>query len=253
MRSTICSQDTNLGSPKERRSAVRYGNVEPGASNDHAAGYDEMNHHHSMASRSLPLGVLAVIGSLSLVVACSSSKTSDSGTTTSTAAAVMGAADSHCAGKPVVVADPAVCKAIHDAGTAGDGGADAGMDDGTGDYGPTSYNSEAEDDDCKYHMKWESTNVAENTDITFKVTITNRKDSSPVGGGKPYIEAFLDTKTPAPNSPSMTTETAAGVYTIGPVRFDKPGNWNVRFHVHDECNDSETSPHGHAAFFVKVP
>ena len=50
-----------------------------------------------------------------------------------------------------------------------------------------------------------------------------------------------------------TTETSPGNYTIGPVKFDAAGNWNVRFHFHDECTDSEESPHGHVAFFVKVP
>lgn len=205
----------------------------------------------------LRLGVVSCFATCGLVVACSSSKTNDTpaSTATSTAAAVGGAADAHCAGKPLTKVDPAVCKVVPDAGHGpGDGGATDGGAEPAGDnYGPTNFNSEAEDDDCKYHVRWESTAVMQNADVTFKVTATARTDNSHVANAKPYIEAFFDERTPAPNSPSVTVETAPGTYTIGPMRFNKAGNWNMRFHFNDECTDSETSPHGHVAFFVKVP
>src|SRR4051794_20771582 len=122
-----------------------------------------MNHHPSMTSAVLlRLGVLGAVGTCALVVACSSSKTTDTGAATSTAAAVSGAVDSHCAGKPVVVVDPAVCHVMPDAGEPAEAGADAGMAGATTDYGPTEFNAEGEDDDCKYHVKWESTAVAQN-------------------------------------------------------------------------------------------
>jgi hypothetical protein len=55
-------------------------------------------------------------------------------------------------------------------------------------------------------------------------------------------------------STGSTTEGPPGTYTIGPVLFDEPGKWTVRFHIHEECTDlSNESQHGHAAFFVDVP
>ena len=49
------------------------------------------------------------------------------------------------------------------------------------------------------------------------------------------------------------TETSPGTYTYGPIRFDASGKWTVRFHLYEDCVDGDTSPHGHAAFFVTVP
>jgi hypothetical protein len=184
--------------------------------------------------------------------ACSSS-TSDT-PTSGTTAAVAGPASTHCSGKPVVVVSQAACHVDADAGHSHDtdaGDTDAGAEPAP-DYGPTQYGSEGEDDDCKYHVKWQSTAVAIGSDVTFTVVATTRSDNAPLAGATPYAEVFLDETHPAPNTPVKTVETSPGTYTIGPVRFDKAGNWNVRFHFHDECTDSEESPHGHVAFFVKV-
>ena len=39
-----------------------------------------------------------------------------------------------------------------------------------------------------------------------------------------------------------------------PVKFDKPGQWTVKFHIHEECLDNdEASQHGHVSFFINVP
>ena len=194
--------------------------------------------------------VRLAVGALATCVACSPSTSNTPSPTTTTAAAVSGAPDTHCGAMPVV-ANPAVCHVTPDAGD--DGGADGGAPADNGGFGPTNYNAEADDDDCKYHVKWESTAVTENADVTFKITVTNKKDGTPVAKDKPYAELLLDDKTPAPNSPSVTTETAPGIYTIGPVRFNRPGQWTSRFHFHAECVDTPESPHGHGAFFVKVP
>ncbi len=57
---------------------------------------------------------------------------------------------------------------------------------------------------------------------------------------------------PAPRNPS--TEIAPGIYKVGPLAFPQAGIWQVRFHLFEECSDSQDdSPHGHAAFFVQVP
>lgn len=215
-----------------------------------------MNHDHAMNGFTLNvvLAVTAALGTSVLVVGCSTKSDGPANLSFSTAAAVAGA-DDHCAGK-VVTVDPAVCHVVvtDDAGPApGDAGGSDGGAASTPDYGPTQPGSEGDDDDCKYHVKWQSTAVSENADVTFQIIATARKDGSPVAGAKPYAEVFLNDTHPAPNTPVATNETAPGTYTIGPVRFDAAGSWNVRFHFHDECNDSESSPHGHAAFFVKVP
>jgi hypothetical protein len=225
-----------------------------GASKDHAMESASMVQDHAMDTLALRLSRAAVAGSVAfaaaaaLGVGCSSSTSNaPANLSFSTAAAVAGS-DDHCAGK-VVTVDPAVCKVVaaEDAGEADGGAAD------TPDYGPTMAGSEGDDDDCKYHVKWQSTAVSENADVTFQIVATAKKDGSALAGAKPYAEIYLNDTHPAPNTPVATTETTPGTYTIGPVRFDAAGNWNVRFHFHDECNDSEESPHGHAAFFVKVP
>jgi hypothetical protein len=143
-----------------------------------------------------------------------------------------------------------------------DGGhdADAGADPtNTGDYGPTMYGSAADDDDCKYYISWVSTPIKENTDTYFTVTAIRLADGKPAtcAGLRPDISLSLTHGAPAPRDPAA--EIAPGVYQVGPIRFDAPGNtpghyWTVRFHLYEECNDSrEDSPHGHAAFYVSVP
>jgi hypothetical protein len=117
----------------------------------------------------------------------------------------------------------------------------------------TLFNSEGDDDDCKYHVSWQSTTVAKDTDVTLAVVATYRSDSKPVAAAAPDAEIFLDANTPAPESGAKTVETSPGHYTIGPVRFSRSGRWTVRFHFSGTCADSEASPHGHVAFFVNVP
>ncbi len=191
-----------------------------------------------MKRRIIEIG-LPILG----VVACTSSSNTGSSSGGSTAAAVAGAQDAHC-GTKVVAVDPGVC---HAQPPADDGGV------GVSDYGDTMDNAEGDDDDCKYHVKWTSTNVAEKTDVTFSVVVTNKKDGSPLTGAPVRAEVYLDTTHPGPNTNQTSKEGPSGTYALGPIQFDKPGKWTVRFHFHDDCNDSQTSPHGHAAFFVQVP
>ena len=160
-----------------------------------------------------------------------------------TGGAVSGALDTHCTqsdgGTRVTVINSACNTGATDAGTS--------------DYGPTVYNAEADDDDCKYHVKWTSTPVRENSDVTFTAVTTVKSTSAPATGAHVSIEGFLNSTHPVPNSNQKTTETTPGTYSIGPVRFDAPGQWTVRFHIHEECNDTEDSPHGHVAFYLNVP
>ncbi len=166
--------------------------------------------------------------------------------------AVMGAADAHCT--MTVTINQAACTGGGGLGGAGAGGAGgAGGNMGGEMYPPTLSNAEGDDDDCKYHLKWTSTAVCQNSDVYFTVTLTRKKDSAAAAGGKTSAEVFLDEMHPAPNSNQVTSETAPGVYKVGPIRFDKAGKWTVRFHTFEQCADSEASPHGHAAFYVNVP
>ena len=160
-----------------------------------------------------------------------------------------GAADTHC-GTRVQPTDPASCNAMMpDASTTVDGGGT-----GSGEFGPTMYNTQADDDDCKYHINYTVSTVCENADVYFTAVVTKKADNSPLTGAVPDLEIYLTDTHPAPNSNQHPVEGPMGTYRIGPVRFDASGMWTVRFHFFHQCEDFlPTSPHGHAAFFVNVP
>jgi hypothetical protein len=224
-------------------------------------------------SRTLSLSLSVAL--LATIAACSHSH-DEAAATAARLAVVSGAGDAHCAGKSVAV-EPAICHAAHaDAGSA-EAGADAGGM-AISDYGPTLFLTEGDDDDCKYHVKWSSPQVDTGAspasvklalsprhegeappptataagNATFTVVLTSKVDGKPVTGAPVNIEAFLDDLHPAPNTTQSVQETSPGTYTVGPVAFDASGRWTVRFHIHDECNDGERSPHGHVAFYVQV-
>jgi hypothetical protein len=133
----------------------------------------------------------------------------------------------------------------------------SGGDDGAApstDFGATIYNSSGYDDDCKYHVSFTSTPVRRNTPVTFTVTVEGLDPAGPALGANLYAEVYLPPIHPAPNSNTKTTEKGAGVYDVGPIVFDVPGLWTVRFHMYEECSDApEDSPHGHIAFYIDVP
>lgn len=219
----------------------------------------------SRASVLLSLPALALLGALT-GAACSSSETTGTtstgtgGHTGAPGGPVEGPADAHCGGKSQVTSESACHPAPGTGGsssttsagaTTGAGGSSGGDGD---EYGATLENAEGDDDDCKYHIAWKSTDIYQNTDVTFTVVATTKTDGKPVATGELDAEAFLNDTHPAPNSETKVTESPAGTYTIGPVRFDKAGKWTVRFHIHEECSDlTEDSPHGHVAFYVNVP
>jgi hypothetical protein len=164
------------------------------------------------------------------------------------AAEADAAPDDHCQGDAGPIVQPATtCPSSP--GDAAVAGGDAGEEPMPMPHPGT----EADDDDCKFHVKYSVSCVAEGRDVTFTVTPTALTDMSKVTGAKPYIEAFLTEVHPVPNSGAMSTEND-GVYTIGPIRFDAPGKWTVRFHFFAQCLDTEaTTKHTHVAFFVNVP
>lgn len=167
-------------------------------------------------------------------------------------------ANDHCKGDGGMIAQATGKCTMGGEEDAGDEEADAGPLSGVlgGDYGDTNYGTEAFDDDCKYKVSWKSTPICDNADVTFTMTATTTVDDKPVTGAKPYVEAFkVDGN--SVHFPAATkqapTEKSGGVYDIGPIKFNESGQWIIRFHLFEDCSDSEDSPHGHAAFYVKVP
>ncbi len=163
--------------------------------------------------------------------------------------ATAGPKDSHC-GSNVVVASQADCHPA-DAGLIEPPSDDAGA--AVSDFGDTMYGTEGDDDDCKYHLAWTSTALCSDQDIYFTVKLTNKSDGSVVKGAKPEPDITLTDTHPGITDKSKAVEGPDGTYKIGPVKLDASGKWTVRFHFFGDCTDSETSPHGHAAFFVTVP
>jgi len=191
-----------------------------------------------------------------------------------------GVADSHCVGVPPQPTDGPSCNNL-DAGASGAGGSsgtggsapsgDAGAqptpgpcdENGTdGAYGSTMYGTEGDDDDCKYHVSYTASPICENDGTYFIVTATHLAGSlGPLTGASTFAELCLNDTHPAPaidarppSGSQQVVEGPPGTYTVGPVQFDAPGDWTVRFHFNEFCCDVvPTSPHGHAAFHVTVP
>jgi hypothetical protein len=185
-----------------------------------------------------------------------------------------GAADAHCVGVTPQATLGSSCDAT-DAGSTGAGGSapagDAGPgptpgpcdENGTdGAYGGTMFGTEGDDDDCKYHVSYTATPICENNGTYFVVKATHLAGSGgPLTGASTAAEICLSDTHPAPavdgrppGGSQQVVEGPPGTYTIGPVVFDAPGDWTVRFHFNEFCCDTlPTSPHGHAAFHVTVP
>jgi hypothetical protein len=135
-----------------------------------------------------------------------------------------GAADSHCAAIPIVIVNPASCKATPEPG-------------GDAEEPAVLFNAEGNDDDCKY-----------------RVSFTTTPLDAPVTGADPSIEGTQGEFHALPNNGTITAAgTAPGTYTIGPVKFDASGAWVTRFHLFEDCADVPESPHGHVAFYLYVP
>jgi hypothetical protein len=177
--------------------------------------------------------------------------------------AVTGAKDKHCTGMPSQPTDQSACHVTMLPADAG-----AGTGGGGPEYGATMYNQEGDDDDCKYHVSWTSTPISNGADVTFTMSGTYKANGTPnppaMAGGPIigldtsnfYVEiGYSDpTHAPPPTNEVVTASSTPGTYSIGPVIFDKPGQWFARFHLFEACADVlPDSPHGHAAFYINIP
>jgi hypothetical protein len=117
--------------------------------------------------------------------------------------------------------------------------------------------TEADDDDCKYHVTFTNSCVLVNEPVTFKVTLKLKSNGALATGANPNSpEVYLadDENHVSPSNDFTATESPQGTYEIGPIVFDRSGRWVVRFHFFEVCSDiPEDSPHGHIAFYVDVP
>jgi hypothetical protein len=121
--------------------------------------------------------------------------------------------------------------------------------------------TDANDDDCKYHITYAASPICQNNGTYFVVTATYLASSKPLTGAATFAELCLNDTHPAPaidaqppNGKQQVVEGPPGTYTVGPVQFDAAGDWTVRFHFNEFCCDTKgDSPHGHAAFHVTVP
>jgi hypothetical protein len=201
----------------------------------------------------LPLASAACTAAL--VIACSSSSSSPSNPLSTLqfdySASVPGVDDTHCNGDGGATRQAVNTMSCHSQNPSGNASSlDAG---GAGAYGATHYNTQAFDDDCKYIVKWQSTSTLVRKDVYFQVTVNELTDNTAVAGDKPKITAQLTDVHPSLPATQTATETTPGTYVIGPVQFDAPGNWTVRFNFHPECdNGTPDSPRGFAAFYVAV-
>src|SRR3954468_25005122 len=153
-----------------------------------------------------PLALLLAIPFAALIpIGCSSDNNHGPGPT---GGPVTGALDTHCKGDDGGVMATVVGECLTGAEPTDAAAPEPDPDGGapTSDYGDTLFNAEGDDDDCKYHVKFTSTAVRENQDVTFTFTATNRADGGATTGGKVYTETYLSAVHPAPNAATNTTE-----------------------------------------------
>jgi hypothetical protein len=114
----------------------------------------------------------------------------------------------------------------------------------------------AYDDECKYEVSFTNTCITLNQPVTFSVSLKRRMNGTFASGAAPsnpevYMEADGHL---SPSNNITAPERSSGVYDIGPIVFDRPGRWVVRFHFFEMCSDLlEDSPHGHVGFYIEVP
>ena len=107
------------------------------------------------------------------------------------------------------------------------------------DYGPTLYNSEADDDDCKYHVKFTATPIRREPERDLHRTATTLADGA-AGDRRQRRRRGVPERHPprAELAARRPTRSRGGMYDVGPIKFDAAGRWTVRFHLHEDCQDA---------------
>lgn len=170
---------------------------------------------------------------------------------------VAGEADTHCVASDGTPVNQSIGLCQKDGGDVGAAGAGGAADAADEEY-VVRYGSSAADDDCKYDVSFTSDCIVQNSPVYFTATFKKRaEDGAPATGDDPSSpEIFLDADHShiSPSLDIKAPEVSPGTYKIGPVIFDAPGRWVLRFHFFEECSDiPEDSPHGHVAFYIDVP
>jgi hypothetical protein len=130
-------------------------------------------------------------------------------------------------------------------------------DAGRSSYAPPNYGAEADEDDCKFHVRLETRCVVgRDHAVVFQATCTNA-DGSAVTGANPLPEVYLADQDLhfASDATSSTQESPpeSGIYSVGPITLDVAGLWVVRLHFFDDCLDGKDSPHSHVSFYLNAP
>jgi hypothetical protein len=212
---------------------------------------------------------LPVIGSFAWLVACSSDEATPSSTASSTASSGGSAGSGGAAGS----SGQGGSTGSGGAGGAGapdsgsDGSEDAGPSDaacggpvptttvdqhcatpdgGRGDDVRPHEGTEADDDNCLYHATITVPCIQLNRDVTLTLDLKDIGTTTPATGAAPEVEAVIGNH-PSPTPYPMSSETN-GVYTLGPVRFDRTGRWTLTFHIYDAV----PAKHSHFSFYVDV-
>jgi hypothetical protein len=210
--------------------------------------------------RAIRRGLCLLASLATLGVACSDDEDGAAGECIGGEGAVAGAAADHCIAQDGSVITQVIGMCV----TGGEAAEEAEEHEEGEDHEhdadeehPILFGREADDDDCKYHVRFENTCVARGEPVTFTLSLTRKFDGMPGAGTMPaYPEVFLadDPSHISPSNDITAREGPAGTYDIGPVVFDQSGRWVIRFHYFETCSDlPEDSPHGHVAFYIDVP
>jgi hypothetical protein len=120
-------------------------------------------------------------------------------------------------------------------------------DGGRGDSVPPHEGTEADDDNCLYHLTMNVPCVRRYDGVAFAFELVDLGAMTPSTGANPYIEGSVGSHL-LPNTSAKAVETN-GSYTIEPIIFDLAGKWTITFHLYT----ATAAKHSHVSFFIDVP
>lgn len=123
----------------------------------------------------------------------------------------------------------------------------ASPDGGRGDAVGPHDGTRASDDDCRFDVDFSVPCIDTQQAVSFTVHLTDIDTTTPATGADPLIDGVIGNH-PFPNTIPIATEND-GAYTIGPVQFDRIGQWIVTFHFYTAI----PARHSHASFYIDVP